>query len=78
MKLWRTGFEASALALKLSHHNMGFLGSGSLSSASNERIQAISAARSARALYSDSVLDLDTTFCFLDDQETSVSPRNTH
>ena len=37
----------------------------------------ISAAKSANALYFDSIDDLDTTFCFLEDQETKVSPRKT-
>ncbi|KAE9614503.1 hypothetical protein Lalb_Chr05g0228871 [Lupinus albus] len=73
-----TGFEASALALMLSHHSVGFLGWGSFNSVRSEQVQTISVARSAKALYSDSVLDLDTTFYFLEDQETSVSPRKTH
>lgn len=73
-----TGFEASALALKLSHHSVGFLARGSFNSSRSDRVHAISTAKSANALYSDSVMDLETTFCFLEDHETSYSPRKTH
>jgi len=41
-------------------------------------IQVTFAARSTKALYFDSVLDRDTTFCFLEAYEINVSPRKTH
>lgn len=73
-----TRFDASALALKLSHPNIGFLGSGIFNSFRRDLIQVILAAKLARALYLDSMLDLDTTFYYLEDQEINVSPRKTH
>jgi len=69
---------ASALALKLSHHKTDFLGIGNFSSSRSDMIQVTSAARLAKALYSDSVLDRDTTFCFLEAHEINVSLRKIH
>ncbi|XP_028763318.1 probable LRR receptor-like serine/threonine-protein kinase At1g51820 [Neltuma alba] len=74
---WCTGFEASAAALVLSHHMVGILLIFSFSSESREEIQHNSVAMLARDLYSDSVLDLATTFCFLEDQVTKESPIKT-
>jgi len=41
-------------------------------------IQVTSTARLVKALYSDSVLNRETTFCFLEAHEINVSPRKTH
>jgi len=70
--------DASALALKLSHHKIGFLGIENFSSSRSDLIQVTSAARSAKALYSDLVLDRDTTFYFIKAYKINVSPRKTH
>jgi len=70
--------DASALALKLSHPKTDFLGIGNFSSSRSDMIQVTYVARVAKALYSDSVLDRDTTFYFLEAHEINVSPRKTH
>ena len=51
---------------------------GNFSSSISDLIQVTSGVRSAKALYSDSVLDHDTTFCFLEAHEINVSPRKTY
>jgi len=70
--------DVSTLALKLSIHKTGFLGIRNFSSSRSDLIQVTFAARSAKALYSNSVLDRDTTFCFLEAHEINVSRRKTH
>jgi len=70
--------DASALALKLSQHKIGFLGIGNFSLSRSDMIQVTSAARSAKALYFDLVIDCDTTFCFLEAHEINVSLSKTH
>jgi len=57
---WYIGYKA--LAFKLSHHVIGFLAKVSFHSTKSDQTYAISAAKSAKALYFDSVLDLETNF----------------
>ena len=60
----------------LSHHNVGG-GNTILSSCKRDLIQINSELALASALYSASVLDHSTMGCFLELQETRLSPRQT-
>lgn len=61
----------------LSHEIIGTLDREIPSSHNNCLSQITSMKAWVRVRYSDSVLDHDTTICFLDDQETSIFPRKT-
>lgn len=62
------------MAPRLSHQSVAADGLHTLSSLSN--IQMISAVALAIALYSASVLDLETVACFLELQEIKLDPKN--
>ena len=74
---WKTGFADKYFAPILSHHSLAALGQLILSSYSKIWIHITSAVALAIALYSDSVLDLDTVGCFLELQDTKFDPRKT-
>ena len=65
MRAWKTGLEAIAKALTLSHHNFGGVGRNTPRSFRTWRSQDNSAAVVAKALYSDSVEERETVSCFL-------------
>jgi hypothetical protein len=60
----------------LSHQRKGAEGRNTLSSLKSIRSQNISIVVIARDLYLASMLDLETTYCFLVDQEMRQSPKN--
>ncbi|GKE28780.1 hypothetical protein Tco_1444164 [Tanacetum coccineum] len=70
-----TGLDARAIEEMLLH----MIGTGvelcTLNSYNKHLSQVISHVVSAKALYSASVDDLETTFCFLDCQEIRLEPR---
>ena len=72
----KTGLEAMAKALTLSHHNKGGL-ERKIPKSRSIRIQNNSAAEDANALYSASVEDLETVDCFLADQVIGQLPKKT-
>ena len=61
----------------LSHHSTGeqVIGAPSLKKRAHSHL--VSTAALARVLYSTSILDRATIFCFLQPQEIRLSPRNT-
>ena len=61
----------------LSHHSTGEQVTGAPNLKRRAHSHLVSAAALARALYSASVLDRATIFCFLQPQEIRLSPRNT-
>ena len=61
----------------LSHHSTGEQVTGAPSSKRRVHSHLVSAVALARALYSTSVLDRATVYCFLQPQEMRLSPRNT-
>jgi hypothetical protein len=67
--------EAKARAPELSHHKVGGDKRGRWSSLSSMRIQYISVIVRHMERYSASILERDTTFCFLADQEIRLEPR---
>ena len=58
----------------LSHHRVGAVEMKTPRSLSNVRSQQSSTEAKARALYSDSVEDLDTVSCFLTDHVMGLGP----
>ena len=72
---WYFGLLARASALLLSQYRTGVLVSCILSSCNKYEIYNTSEVVKAKALYSDSADDQETTFCFLNDQETRLGPR---
>jgi hypothetical protein len=71
---WNTRLALRYVAPKLSHHNMGILLSHTSSSHNRDCIHMIFATAFAKALYSASVLDLETVGCFLTLQEIKFDP----
>jgi hypothetical protein len=67
---WKTGLEDKYLAPILSHHTFAVWGLGIFNSYKSVCIHIISAVALANALYSDSILDLETVACFLALQDT--------
>src|SRR4051812_47025700 len=74
---WNTGFAERYVAPRLSHHKHDLCLSLTPSSLSSASTHIISVVASATALYSASVLDLDTVACFLAFQEIRSGPKNT-
>jgi hypothetical protein len=72
---WNTGFEAKASAPELSHQRVGGDKRGSCNSQNNVLIQYISAVVRHIERYSASVLERETTCCFLADHEMRLEPR---
>ena len=72
-----TGLATSETTPWLSHQITDENLSSTPNSLSKEYIQVNSATTSANARYFDSVLDRDTTLCFLELQDTRFPPKNT-
>ena len=72
-----TGLEAKDIEEALSHRILIGVETGTSKSLSRHLIQETSHVVSARDLYSASVEDLETTFCFLDCHEMRLLPRKT-
>lgn len=72
---WKTGLTQRNIAPRLSQKITGAAGNETPSSDRTLQTQFISEAALATALYSASVDDLATPFCFLDDQEIGCLPR---
>ncbi|KAJ0612889.1 hypothetical protein HanHA300_Chr01g0032331 [Helianthus annuus] len=70
-----TGFADKYVAPRLSHHRTGVVAIRTRNSCKRASSHVSSATVSARALYSDSVEDRDTVFCFFADHETRFEPR---
>jgi hypothetical protein len=68
-RAWKIGFEARDKTFMLSHHVTGAEAKETWSSRNNIRNQYTSAVMRAKHRYSASVLDFDTTSCFLADQD---------
>lgn len=66
VRAWKTGFAERYVAPILSHQSMGVFWGGIFSSVSNDWSQINSTETSDRSLYSASVDDRETVFCFLD------------
>ena len=75
MRPWNTGLDAKYFAPILSHHNLALHGQGMRSSCRTDCIHISSAVASAIALYSASVLDRDTVFCFFAHQDIKLEPK---
>ena len=75
VRAWKTWLAYRYMAPKLSHYRVGTDFIGTRSSRNKVSSQVNSATVSANALYSDSVDDQDTVFCFLADYETRLDPR---
>jgi hypothetical protein len=74
VRAWKTGLDDKYFAPILSHHNQGALGHGILNSSIRIWIHITSAVAFAIALYSASVLDLETVACFLALQDIKLEP----
>ena len=77
VRAWKTGLEAMAKVLTLSHHNKGGLERNMPKSRRSILIQNNSAAIEANALYLASVEDLETVDYFLADQVIGQLPKKT-
>lgn len=75
-RFWHDESADNNTVLRLSHHKIGGV-DRRINSASKDEIHVISATKCARLLYSASVLDLETTCCFLDYYEIKLEPKNT-
>ena len=76
-RAWEIGLEARAKALILSHHTTGAEARETCNSRNNILSQYTLAVTRAKHLYSASVLDFDTTGCFLADQDMRLDPTKT-
>ena len=77
VRAWKTGFDVRYVAPRLSHHKMVVRCCDTPSSLSSDSTQMASAAPFAKALYSASVLDLETVGYFLALHEIRFEPTNT-
>lgn len=78
VRAWKTGLDASQIALILSHHMSGAWCRKILRSRRSRRSHERLAAVSARLRYSDSVDDRATVCCFLTLQEIGLVPKYIH
>jgi len=69
------GLAVKYVALKLSHHRTGVEDVKQPISRSKNSTHVISEVATASALYSASVLDRDTAFCFRDDHDIKWLPK---
>ena len=76
VRAWKTGLAVRYVAPKLSQDRTGTRCWDTPSSLSSDSTQMASAAPFAKALYSASVLDLDTVGCFFELQEMRFGPTN--
>jgi hypothetical protein len=74
---WKTGFAVRYVAPRLSHHKMAVCCRGTRSSFKTDSIHIASATPFPKALYSASVLDLETVGCFLALHEIKFGPTKT-
>lgn len=70
------GLQVSAVAKILSHNKLGGTKNGTYRKVSRCLIQLSSASMEDKALYSNSVEDLEIVYSFLEDQEIRLEPRN--
>lgn len=72
----RIGFPATATATELSNHTKALLLTGTYNSNNKDWSQIIFVVTCTRLLYSILAMDLETTYCFLELQETRFPLRN--
>lgn len=74
-RTWQIGLAERKFALILSHHKIGAFAREEPTSFRRVLIHTTSVARRERDLYSAFELEQATVFCFLEDQDTNVSPK---
>lgn len=76
MREWRIGFAVIKTTIRLSQNTISGFEMGNCNFVSSDFSQ-VSLVPTAKLMHSTSVLDLDTTCYFLDDQEIGFKPINT-